>query len=55
MDERVPYERAANNDLVKYQREHRAYEEVQRRYSELRAAAEQDGKCPSHLKLALKP
>ena len=44
MEERIPYERVASNDMVRYQREQRSYQEVQRRYTELRAAAEQDGK-----------
>ena len=43
-EERTPYERVASGDMVRFQREQRAYQEVQRRYSELRAAAEQDGK-----------
>ena len=47
MDERTPYERGASNDMMRFQREQRSYQEVQRRYSELRAAAEQDGE-PFH-------
>ena len=43
LDERMPYERAANIDMMRFQREQRNHQEVQRRYSELRAAAEQDG------------
>ena len=43
MEERMPYERVASSDMMRYQREQRSYQEVQRRYTELRAAAEQDG------------
>lgn len=43
MEERMPYDRVASSDMVRFQREQRSFQEVQRRYSELRAAAEQDG------------
>lgn len=62
MEERMPYERVASSDMMRYQREQRSYQEVQRRYTELRAAAEQDGTVfssifdphPSSLKFALR-
>lgn len=45
--ERQPYEMVAQQDLARFAREKRQFEELQRRYTELRFAAEQDGAPPS--------
>ena len=44
VEEREPYEIFAQQDSGRYAREKRHWEELERRYSELRSAAEQDGK-----------
>lgn len=54
LQERMPYESVAGSDMIRFQRENRSYQEVQRRYTELRAAAEQDGKSHYYYSQGLK-
>ena len=43
MVEREPYEMVAQQEVHRYSRDKRIHEDLQRRYAELRFAAEQDG------------
>lgn len=52
IDEREPYEMFAQQDMGRFAREKRHWEELERRYDELRSAAEQDGETWSHASAA---
>ena len=52
LEEREPYEMVAAQEMQRYAREKRAYEDLQRKYAELRYAAEQDGELCMHWQLA---